>query len=188
MSPRSISLPRTLRRLGSGLALATALGASFSALAQPSLRPDPGTEFGDRFGEGRMHGGGGPEHMLRMGERVLDEVKATPEQRSQIKQLLSSAMAEMRQQREAGKGLREQEQKLFAQPNVDARAAETLRQQRMAQMDQASKRMMQLRLDIARVLTPEQRKLLADKRSARQEMRERHMRERRSLEGGSAPR
>ena len=55
------------------------------------------------------------------------------------------------------RALREQSMQLFTQPNVDANAAETLRQQMLQQHDQASKRMLQAMLDASRVLTPEQR-------------------------------
>ena len=53
----------------------------------------------------------------------------------------------------------------------------------MAQHDQASKRMLQAMLDISRVLTPEQRQQLAAKMKQRHEMMERHMKERRQVEG-----
>jgi periplasmic protein CpxP/Spy len=90
-------------------------------------------------------------------------------------------------QREAGRKLHEQGQALWAQPTVDARAAETLRQQMLAQHDQASKRGMQLMLDVSRVLTPEQRKQIAERLQQRRSMMERHRGERESLERG-APR
>jgi Spy/CpxP family protein refolding chaperone len=72
---------------------------------------------------------------------------------------------------------------VFTAPTVDANAAEQLRQQMLAQHDQASKRMLQAMLDISRVLTPEQRQQLAQKMKQRHEMMERHMRERQQLEG-----
>ena len=67
---------------------------------------------------------------------------------------------------------------LFAQPTVDARAAETLRQQMLAQHDQVSKRALQAMLDVSRVLTAEQRKALADRMAQRKAMMERHRAER----------
>jgi Spy/CpxP family protein refolding chaperone len=78
----------------------------------------------------------------------------------------------MKAQHDSGRQLREQSAALFAQPTVDARAAEALRQQMMARHDQASKRQLQLMLDISRVLTPEQRKLLADRMVQRRAMME----------------
>ena len=72
---------------------------------------------------------------------------------------------------------------LFTQPTVDARAAEALRQQMLAQHDQASQRMLQTMLDVSRVLTPEQRKTLSDRMQQRRSMMERHRHERQSLDG-----
>ena len=71
---------------------------------------------------------------------------------------------------------------LFAQPTVDARAVETLRQQQMAQHDAASKRMAQLMIDVSRVLTPEQRKALAERMAQRRALMERHRGERDAAE------
>lgn len=118
----------------------------------------------------------------RQMERLLDVVKATPEQRAQVKQILQAARAESQTQRQAGRSLHEQSQALFAQPTVDARAVESLRQQMLVQHDQASKRMMQVMLDMSRVLTPEQRKTLADRMAQRRSMMERHRSEREGVE------
>lgn len=135
------------------------------------------------FGGG--HGGPGMGMMMdgsRM-ERMLDGVNASAEQKAQIKQIMSGALTDLRSQREAGRALRDQAAQLFTQPNVDARAAETLRQQMLAQHDQSSKRMMQAMLDVSRVLTPEQRKLVAERMAQRRGMMERHRHERESMEG-----
>lgn len=116
-------------------------------------------------GPGGHHGGpmmGAPMMGGMMGERVLDAVNATPEQRTQVKQIMDAARSDLQGQREAGRALHEQMRQLFAQPTVDARAAETLRQQALAQHDTASKRMMQAMLEVSRVLTPEQRAKLAE--------------------------
>jgi len=115
-------------------------------------------------------------------ERLLDEVKATPDQRAQIKQLTEAARVDMAAQREAGRKLHEQDRALFVQPTVDARTAETLRQQKMALHEQASKRMLQLKLDISRVLSPEQRASLNERMKQRGELMQRHRQEREGLE------
>jgi Spy/CpxP family protein refolding chaperone len=52
----------------------------------------------------------------------------------------------------------------------------------LAQHDQASKRKMQVMLDVSRVLTPEQRKTLADRMAKRRAMMERHHSERQALD------
>lgn len=167
---------RTTRMLLATLVVAVAGSLSQVALASP---------HGGHGGPGghEMHGGGmgmmgGPRQI----ERMLDAVSATPEQRAQIKQIMQTAHADMSAQREAGRKLHEQGAALFAQPTVDARAAEALRQQMLAQHDQASKRRLQTMLDVSRVLTPEQRKALADRMAQRRSMMERHQAERAAAE------
>ena len=64
-----------------------------------------------------------------------------------------------------------------AAPNVDAAAAESLRQQMLQQHDQASRRMLQAMLDVSKVLTPEQRVKLGERMKQRADtMRERRQR------------
>ena len=131
-----------------------------------------------------MHGGHGMG-MMGQGkhiERMLDVVNATPDQRAQIKQILQTAHADGAAQRDATRKLHEQSMALFAQPTVDARAVETVRQQMLAQHDQSSKRMAQVLLDVSRVLTPDQRKTLADRMAQRRAMMERHRGERDAID------
>lgn len=187
---------RWLRRAGA-LAACLTLGLSLLA-AQPSLAAPGGhgAHRGANHGgagmdaghEGRSQDGRHSQHMTqhmsqRMLQRTLQAVNATPEQRSAVKQIVDTAKPDLQAQRATMRGLRQQQQALFAQPNVDARAAETLRQQGLAQHDQISRRMLQLRLDIAAVLTPEQRATLAQKQSQRRAMQERHRSEREALDG-----
>jgi periplasmic protein CpxP/Spy len=163
------------------LVLGITLAAAAAALSQTAMA-GPGGWGGP---QGEMHAGMGPGAALghpRMVERMLDSVNATPEQRSQIRQLAEAAKKDMEGQREARRALREQSAQLFVQPTVDARAAEALRQQLLAQHDQASRRMTQLMLDVSRVLTPEQRKQIAERMAQRRSMMERHQRERQQMD------
>jgi len=189
---RSITVPAGARLLGATLLVAALSTATLSAWAQP-MGGGPGMHGGGmgmrRDGPG-MHGGGGMGMMQGRGlERMLDSVNATAEQRSQIKAIAERARTDMQAQHEAGKGAREQMAKLFAQPTVDANAVEALRAQQMQRHDQASRRMTQAMVEASRVLTPEQRKQIAERMGQRRAMMERHMNERRALDGGaSAPR
>ncbi|HEX7438359.1 MAG TPA: Spy/CpxP family protein refolding chaperone [Caldimonas sp.] len=117
-----------------------------------------------------MHRGMGDGMMMgspRMIDHMLDGLGATDAQRSQIKQIAQAAAADLKTQRDAGRGLRERGMQIFTAPNVDPAAAESLRQQMLAQHDQASKRMTQAMLDISRVLTPEQRAKLGERMKER---------------------
>jgi len=172
--------PRRARHLLAGLGLALGAGMVTPVMAMPG-GPDamwaqgPGGG-GPRHGgpEGRMFGGG----LMRM----LDRVNATPQQRAQIEQILKAGAADRRAQFEAHRALREQGMALFAQPTVDAAAVEALRQKQLAMHDAATKRMMDTMIEISRVLTPEQRKQLADFMAQRREMMQRHQRERQNLD------
>ena len=154
-----------LRLLAATVAIALAAGLAQTANAQPH----------GGSGMGMM---GAPHQMGRM----LEAVGATDEQRAQIRQIMQAAMSDLRGQREAGRKLHQDMQALFTQPTVDARAVEALRQQMLAQHDQASKRMMQAMLDTSRVLTVEQRKALADRMAQQRSMMERHRAERDTLD------
>jgi len=171
-----VSSSHRVRLMAVTLAVAAA-GVCVSVAQAQSAAP--------RDAEARHHGHGGPGgapfggHMLG---RALDAVNATPEQRTRIGEIMKAAAADVRQQREASRGLREQAMTLFAQPTVDARAVEALRQQMVQQHDQSSRRWTQAMLDASAVLTPDQRKQLAERLKQRRDLGERHMRERRALE------
>ena len=186
--PKSVAVTRLSRDLRHPLrllALTAVLAISVTALQ--SAHAAPGAYAGGhRGGHGGSHGASfGGEGMAspRQMDRMLDSVDATPEQRAQIKQIVASAREAGRALRAQGQALRDQSAALFAQPDVDARAAEALRQQMLAQHDQASQRRMQTMLDISRVLSPEQRQKLAERMKQRGAMMERHRGERKALDG-----
>ena len=172
MAALNSSAFRPARLFGAALLVAVLGSVALSAWAQGG----PGMHGGGPGMQGMGFGG-------RMAERMLDSVNATAEQRAQVKQITDRAAADMKAQHESGRALREQGMKLFAQPVVDGNAAEALRQQMMQQHDQASRRMMQTMLEVSRVLTPEQRKQLADRMAKRGDMMHRHMQERQQLDG-----
>ncbi|MBI5721460.1 MAG: Spy/CpxP family protein refolding chaperone [Burkholderiales bacterium] len=195
--------PRPRIRTGAWkLLAATSLLALAASLAQPAFAHGamgmkagaPMGDMGDMGGGGMMGGmggmGGGPGMPMmggRHGARMLDSIGATAEQKTQLQQIMEGARNDLKPLREAARTLHQQMQGLFAQPTVDARAVEALRQQLQANREQASKRMSQAMLDASRVLTPEQRKQMSERMAQRRGMMERHRAERQSLERGAAP-
>ena len=161
--------PATRRWLGT-LVLALAGAVAFPALALP-----PGA------GPGGMAMGGGAM-MGGMLPRLLDRVNATPEQRTQIQQIIERYRGERQSQRQAWQTLQDETMTLFSQPTVDATAVEAQRQKQMAMLDAASQRMTAAMIEISRVLSPEQRKRMADYMGQRREMMQRHYRERQSID------
>ena len=106
-------------------------------------------------------------------ERLLDEVGASADQKSKLREIFKAAGDDLRSQREAGRTLHEKMLALMAAPQVDAAAAEALRQQQLARHDAVTKRSLQAMLDAQAVLTPEQRAKIAERMAARHKMMDR---------------
>lgn len=132
----------------------------------------PGGPAGMGPGHPGMHhhgrGVGGPLMML-MGpglDRALEMVKATPEQRAEIRRIAGAARDDLRAARRPDAGRAQQQHQAFLSAwtaeQVDGAALEQQRAQRAAQREVAGKRMVQAAVDIGRVLKPEQRRVLAE--------------------------
>jgi Spy/CpxP family protein refolding chaperone len=164
--------------IGMLLTLLAAIGVS--AWAQPEPPPPPGMDgrpgmHGGGMHRGGMHHGmggmmfsGSPERIGRMVDFMLDGLHATDAQRSQIKQIAVQAAGDLKAQMMAGKALRQRGMDVFTAPTVDPAAAEQVRQQMLQQHDQMSRRVMQAMLDVAKVLTPEQRATIGERMRDRQ--------------------
>ena len=176
---RHLQAPRSaLRHLTTATLLLALVGATASVVqAQPAMQAGEGARHAahHRMGPGMADG-------PMMAERALAAVGASAEQKTQVRDIFKAARADVRQQRDEGQALRQQMMALMAAPQIDAAAAESLRQQQQARHDAASKRWLQAMLDAQAVLTPEQRQKLAARLQARQEMMQRHQRERRSTD------
>lgn len=167
------AIPRRLRRAALPLALLLA-GVSFaSAQAAPERQAGAPAEM--RMAHAAPHGG---RHGVRDGERhgdargmdrLLERIGASDEQRTRIEQITAAGRADREARQASTRALREQMAALMAQPVVDPAAAEALRQQMVAQHDQASQRRLQTMLQVSEVLTPEQRARIAEFRQARAE-------------------
>jgi len=152
--------------------------------------------MGERHGMGGMHHGmggdmmfrGSPEHMGRMIDHMLDGLNASDAQRGQIKQIAAGAATDLKAQGEARRALRQRAMQAFTAPTVDAAAVEQVRQQMLQQHDQMSRRMTQAMLDVARVLTPEQRARLGERMRDRQARMEDRMKRMESMRQGMPPR
>jgi len=154
-----------MRLIAISVFVVAASGTVVSAQARDRAGPD------ESGGHEMMMFGGPPEHVGRSVDHMLDGLNASEAQRGQIKQIAISAAADLQSQRDAGRGLRAKAMQIFAAPTVDASAAEAVRQQISAQRDQGSKRMLQAMLDVAKVLTPEQRATLGERVSDRHAVR-----------------
>jgi Spy/CpxP family protein refolding chaperone len=197
----TISATRRVQAVLAGMLMTLLAVVSLAAWAQPAPPAGEGG-WGMHHGMGGMHhhgmgggfGGGmfrgSPEHVGRMVDHMLDGLNATDAQRSQIKQIATAAAADLKTQAEAGRALRQRAMQVFTAPNVDANAVEAVRQQMLQQHDQMSRRASLAMIEVARVLTPEQRVRIAERmrdRQAQMEDRMKRMQERMRGNSSSAP-
>ncbi|MFM8695381.1 MAG: Spy/CpxP family protein refolding chaperone [Betaproteobacteria bacterium] len=183
-TPRSVASVLVLATLMCGAALAqTPAGGAMPPgprLAGPGLHgAGPGGPGGPgwqgRLGhrEGvRAHGGAmgmGPRLLLlgRGQDRALDLVKATPQQRADIRRIAGAARDDLRAARHDGRPRSEALLAAWTADRVDASALEAERARMAARRDAAGKRMVQAMVDMGAVLQADQRRLLAEQWSRR---------------------
>jgi protein CpxP len=159
--------PANLRRrkwlIAAGVVGALGLGG---AVAAQNFSP-PG------FGPGMMmmrHGGPmnmDPAAMADMADRGIRhlaiEIDATPEQTDKLRAVARDLVKDLAPLHGAREETATRARDLLTQTTVDKAAIEKLRAEQVAKMDAASKRIAQAIGDAAEILTPEQRRKLADR-------------------------
>jgi Spy/CpxP family protein refolding chaperone len=118
-----------------------------------------------RRGHGPHGGFGGPmseERIEKMVKHFAVEVEATPEQQEKVTAIAKQAAKDLEPLRAQAMDARKQAMELLSQPTVDRAAIEKLRVSKLQHADAISRRMTQALGDAAEVLTPEQRKKLAE--------------------------
>ncbi|MGI6245720.1 MAG: Spy/CpxP family protein refolding chaperone [Pseudochelatococcus sp.] len=94
-------------------------------------------------------------------DRALEAVDATAEQEKRIWAIVDATRTELRPLAREFRDARGTVAELLGAGTVDRQAVETLRAERVAAIDTASKKLTEAVLDAAEVLTPEQRATLA---------------------------
>jgi periplasmic protein CpxP/Spy len=98
----------------------------------------------------------------RMVRHLSIEVDATAEQQDRLRTIVRSAVRDLVPLREKALQSRQRVRELLTQTTVDRAAIEALRGEQMALADQASRRISQALADAASVLSPEQRRKIAN--------------------------
>ena len=162
--PSSSGEPHSRRRFLRRATVVTAIAGVAAALGI--------TVFTQAGAHGWRHGGfmGGRldpamlderlEHVLK---HLYVEIDATEAQKQQLAPIVKSAARDLAPLHGRFHDARRQALELLAQPTIDRGALETLRAEQLALAEQASKRFVQALADVGDVLTPEQRKQLADR-------------------------
>ena len=93
---------------------------------------------------------------------MLAEVEATDDQRDRVRAIAADAIADMGEFREFKREGRQALVEALTKETVDRAELEALRQQKLDVADRASQRLVTALADVADVLTPDQRKELAE--------------------------
>ena len=146
------------RRFFNRLGIATlfgglASGAGLSAFAQG--RPAEGHHR--RFMDQPMDPAKLDERIEHMVKHLAVDIGATPEQTGRLVAIAKSAARELRPLRVKAREARKQAMELLAAPSIDRGAIERLRAEQIQAADAASRRFTQALVDVAEILTPEQR-------------------------------
>jgi protein CpxP len=158
--------PRSSRGVLILLGVVVFLG--LSALASMAF-----SETGDDWGPDSWHRGGFmggsldpaqiEDHADRAVRHLAIDIDATPDQQQKLEAIVKAALKDLLPMREHLKAGREQARALLTGPQVNRDEIEKLRAQQMALIDSASKRVVQALADAADVLTPDQRREVADR-------------------------
>lgn len=168
----SISIWMNTRRvwLAAGV-LSTAAMVAVSSANALAAQP-PGGAAGESCPDGHAMGGMGHDAKMGAGpsmmpglmpfagrgmERMAKHLDLNAQQKEQIQKIQTTARANMEQLREEGRSLHEQGAQLWSAAKLDEGAIEQWRQKLSAHHDKMSQQMSRVMLDIAKVLTPEQR-------------------------------
>jgi len=156
--------PDKRRRFFKRAAIATliggiAAGIGFKAFAQ-----------GDGCGWHRCRHAAGPldpaavdQHIDRALKHLYVEIDATEEQKQRLEPIVKQAVKDLLPLRDKARATRKQAVDLLAADTIDRGAIEALRAEKLELAEQASKRFTQALADVAEVLTPAQRKQLAQR-------------------------
>ncbi|MFC7289240.1 Spy/CpxP family protein refolding chaperone [Herminiimonas glaciei] len=158
-TPRIAAIPaagraRRLMMVGATAAIVSAFSIIGVSHAQEGQAPQATQQK-----QGGPHGQMNPERAEKRFDHMLKRVvpDATPEQKTKLGAIAKSAFNDLRPLMEQNRAAHEQGLKLLAQPTIDRKALEQVRQTEQKLADQRSRRMTQAFADAAEVLTPAQR-------------------------------
>jgi periplasmic protein CpxP/Spy len=168
--------PRRRWPLVAAVAVAAALtgAAATSAFSQGGFGPPwarPGFMGPSFVGPGFMGGRLDPAQAEDKADRLVRhfaiEIDATAQQQERLREIVKAAVKDIIPLREQAQAGRERARTLLTQPTIDRAAIEAFRTDRMTLADTASKRIAQAVADAAEVLTPEQRRKIDERITAR---------------------
>jgi periplasmic protein CpxP/Spy len=151
------------RRFFRRAAIVTAIAGVATGLGVKAFAHGPGGWHRGGFLGATLDPASVDEHIDRMLKHLYVEIDATEAQKQQLAPIVKAAAHDMLPFRTQMRAARRQAVELLSRDVVDRAALEALRADQLRLAEQASQRLTQALADVADVLTPEQRRQLAER-------------------------
>jgi Spy/CpxP family protein refolding chaperone len=162
-APANAAQPRPRRARGWLFITVIALVAAFTgALTTRAFTQGFGPGWHGRGFMGALTPAEAEDRADRFIRHAAIELDATPDQQEKLRTIARAAVKDLLPMREKAKAARERVTTLLSQPALDRAAIEAFRAEQMALAEAASKRLAQAVGDASEVLTPEQRRKIAE--------------------------
>ena len=160
-SPNSEQKPR--RRFFKRAAIAALIGGAAAGIGIKAFAHGGGYGWHrGGFAAGPLDPAAVDEHLERMLKHLYVEIDATDEQKQRLAPIVKQAAKDLLPLRGKMQAARKQGVELLTRDTIDRGAIEALRAEHLQLAEQGSRRIAQALADAAEVLTPAQRKGLAD--------------------------
>ena len=145
-------------------AIATLIGGIAAGIGFKALAQGDGCGWhGCGHASGPLDPAAVDQHIDRALKHLYVEIDATEEQKQKLEPIVKQAVKDLLPLRDKAHATRKQAMDLLAADTIDRGAIEALRAEKLQLADQASKRFTQALADVAEVLTPAQRKQIAER-------------------------
>jgi Spy/CpxP family protein refolding chaperone len=152
------------RRFFKRAAIATLIGGIAAGIGFKAFAQGGGCGWhGCGYAAGPLDAASVDQHLDRALKHLYVEIDATDEQKQRLEPIVKQAVKDLLPVREKAHAARKQAIELLAADRIDRGAIEALRAEQLQLAEQASRRFTQALGDVAEVLTPAQRKQLAER-------------------------
>jgi Spy/CpxP family protein refolding chaperone len=151
------------RRFFKRAAIATLIGGIAAGVGFKAFAQGDGCGWHRCGYSGAMDPAAIDQHIDRALKHLYVEIDATEEQKQKLEPIVKQAVKDLLPLREKARSTRKQAIDLLAADTIDRGAIEALRAEKLQLAEQASKRFAQALADVADVLTPAQRKQIAER-------------------------
>ncbi len=164
VTPTSSPVPQhPRRRFFRWAAIATLIAGVATGLGVKAFAHGPGGWHRGGFMGAELDPAALDQRLERMLKHLYVEIDATEAQKHQLAPIVKAAAGDLLPLRGRMHEARRQAVELLSRETIDRAALETLRIDQLQLAEQASQRFVQALADVADVLTPEQRKQLAER-------------------------